>query len=200
MRSWSAQHILINTPPLLLTALITKLDQQQSSLHCHELPTNSAWDTTQLSLSDSPNYRTPHIEGQEQVQSHISHKSAHHRTYQISPDTTPPGVLTPNSRTYTMQEASGKCPPKNTKQLPSKGAEYSPHALVPHKSMCNKFAYKSHRHSRNPRKDFSHPFIPFSHNFIIAYHSARLAIDNLNLVCVRTRHILPAVSAAPAAT
>ncbi len=78
---------------------------------------------------------------------------------------------------------------KNTKKLPSKGAEYSPDALVPHKSMCNKFAYNSHRRSRNPRKVFSHPFIPFSHKFIIAYQSPRLSIDSLNLVCARTRHI-----------
>ena len=108
-------------------------------------------------------------------------------------------ALTPNSRTYTMQEASGRerfsgkkpeqLSTKNTKQLPSKGAQYSPHALAPHKSMCNKVAYNSHRHSRNPRKDFSHPFIPFSHTFIIAYQSPRLSIDSLNLVCARTRHI-----------
>ena len=29
MRSWSAQHVLIHTPPLLLIALITALDQQR---------------------------------------------------------------------------------------------------------------------------------------------------------------------------
>ena len=122
MASWSAHHILIITPPSLLTALITPLDQQNRD----NLATNSTRDTTQLSHSDSPNYRTPQTEGQEQVQSHISHKSAHHRTYQISPNTSPRGVVTPNSRTYTMQEASGrerfsgknlnKCPQKIPKK------------------------------------------------------------------------------------
>ena len=130
LRRWSAQHILIHTPPSLLIAdsiyysTWSKTFQQS---HRHKLPTNSTQDTTQLSHSDSPNFWTPHTEGQEQVQSHNSHKSAHHRTYQISPNTTPPEILTPNSSTYTIQEASGrerfygknlnKCPqkiPKNS--------------------------------------------------------------------------------------
>ena len=129
------------------------------------------------------------------MQSHNLHKSAHHRTYQISPNTTPPAILNPNSSTYTMQEAIGreryygenlnKCPQKIPK---NKGAEYSPHTLVPHKSMSNKFAYTSHRRAHKPRKDFSHPFIYFSHTFVIAYYSSRLSIDNLNLVCARARH------------
>ena len=120
-------------PLLLLIAFITALAQQHISKAIitnipSELPTNSIRDTTQLSHSDSPNYRIPHIEGQEQVQSHISHKSAHHRTYQISPNTTPPGVLTLNSRTYTMQEASGRerFSGKNLNKCPQKKPNNSP--------------------------------------------------------------------------
>ena len=129
MRSWSTQHIFIHDPPLLLIAFITALDQQHfNKAIITSLPTNSTRDTTQLSHSDLPNYRTPHIEGQEQVQSHVSHKSAHHRTYQISPNTTPPGVVTPNSRTYTMQEASGRerFSGKNLNNCPQKIPNNSP--------------------------------------------------------------------------
>ena len=115
---------------------------QQS--HRHKFPKNSTRDTTRLSHSDSPNFRTPHIEGQEQVQSHISHKSAHHRIYQTSPNTSPPGVGTPNSRTYTMQEASGrerfsgknlnKCPqkiPKKYQTTPLQGSTVFPSRSSP---------------------------------------------------------------------
>ncbi len=72
---------------------------------------------------------------------------------------------------------------KNSQRFPYKGAEYSPHTPVPHKSMSSKSAQSSQRHSHNPLKHFSHPSTQHSHKRFTSYHPPRLSIDSLIRVC-----------------
>ena len=72
---------------------------------------------------------------------------------------------------------------KTVNEFPYKGAEYSPHTPVPHKSMSSKSAQNSQRHSHNPLKHFSHPSTHHSHKRFTSYHPPRLSIDSLIRVC-----------------
>lgn len=99
------------TSPLLLIALIAAHDWQHFNksilIRCPQPYVVYTRHTTQLSHSDSPNYQTPHTEGHEQVQSHISHKSAHHRTYKISPNRIAPGFWPPTAgRTQSRKQVA----------------------------------------------------------------------------------------------
>ncbi len=120
--AYSHPHHPFTTDSIDYSTLSTTFQQS----HRHKLPTNSTRDTCLKVTPPTTGHLTEKAKNKCKATSHTSRPIIGHT--RSAPNTTPPGVLTPNSRTYTMQEASGRerFSGKNLNKCPQKIPNNSP--------------------------------------------------------------------------